>query len=77
MLESWIFSIEKVALIRTIKLILLITKLHSKALERSIGNVATINRKLFYVFNRFLALQMRVCHSKNVEIVLHSFLVYT
>jgi hypothetical protein len=45
MLESWIFFIEKVALIRTIKLILLITKLHS--LERGIGNVVAKNRTLF------------------------------
>jgi hypothetical protein len=39
MLESWIFFIKRVALIRKIKLNLLITKLHFKGLERNIGNV--------------------------------------
>jgi hypothetical protein len=77
MLESWIFFIEKVVLIRTIKLILLITKLHSKGLERSIRNVVAKKKTLFDVFNRFLALQMKVCHFENVQIILHSFLVYT
>jgi hypothetical protein len=38
MLESWIFS-KKNALIRIIKLILLIKNLHCKGLERSIGDV--------------------------------------
>jgi hypothetical protein len=34
---------KRVALIKIIKLILLITKLHSKGLERSIGNMGAKN----------------------------------
>jgi len=51
------------ALIKTIKLILLIINLHSKGLERSIGDVGAKNRTLFDVFNRGLAFQMKVCPS--------------
>ncbi len=39
MLESWTFLMKRATLIKTIKLILLITKLHSKGLERSIGDM--------------------------------------
>jgi hypothetical protein len=39
MLESLIFFIKKVALIKIINSILIITKLHSKSLERNIRNV--------------------------------------
>jgi hypothetical protein len=38
----------------TIELILLITKLNSKSLERSIGNMDAKDRKLFDVFNKVL-----------------------
>jgi hypothetical protein len=38
MLESWIFH-KTIVLIKAIKLILLITNLHSKGLERNIGDV--------------------------------------
>jgi hypothetical protein len=50
------------ALIKTIKLIFLITKLHSKGLERSIKDVRAKKKKIFDVFNRVLALQMKICH---------------
>jgi hypothetical protein len=50
------------ALIRIIKLILLISNLHSKGLERSMGDVCEKTKTLFDVFNRILALQMKVCH---------------
>jgi hypothetical protein len=50
------------ALIRTIKLIFLITNLHSKGLEKNTGDFGAKNRTLFDVFNRVLALQMKVCH---------------
>ncbi len=59
MLESWIFFIKKVVLIRIIKLILLITKLHFKDLERNIGEVGEKNRTIFDVFNKVLAFQTR------------------
>jgi hypothetical protein len=49
-------------LIRTTKLILLIKILHSKGLERSIGDVDVKKRTLFDFFNRVLALPMKVCH---------------
>jgi hypothetical protein len=49
-------------LIRTIKLILLIKNIHSKGLKRSIGNAGAKKRTLFDVFNRVLALQMKVYH---------------
>jgi len=46
MLKSWFF--HKIdALIRTIKLILLITNLHSKGLEKNIEDVGEKNRTLF------------------------------
>jgi hypothetical protein len=51
------------ALIRKIKLILLITNLHSKGLERKIGDVDEKKKTLFDFFNTILALQMKVCHS--------------
>jgi hypothetical protein len=51
-------------LIKTTKLILLIKNLHSKGLERSIRDVGVKNRTIFYAFNRVLALQMKVCHSR-------------
>jgi hypothetical protein len=50
------------ALVRTTKLILLIKNLPCKGLERSIGNMGAKKRTLFYVFNKVLALQMKVCH---------------
>ncbi len=49
-------------LIRIIKLILLITNLHSKGLERNIKDVGAKNGSLFYVFNKVFALQMKVYH---------------
>jgi hypothetical protein len=49
-------------LIKTIKIILVITNLHSKGLERSIGDVGAKNKTIFDVFNRVLTLQMKVCH---------------
>jgi hypothetical protein len=51
-------------MMRTIKFILLITILHFKGLEKSKGDVGEKNRALFYLFNRVLALQMKVCHSR-------------
>jgi hypothetical protein len=51
------------ALIRTIKSILLITILHSKGLERGMRDLGAKKKTLFNVFNRVLALQMKVCHS--------------
>jgi hypothetical protein len=56
------FFINKVALIKTIKL-LLITNLDSKGLE-SIGDASAKIKKT--LFNRVLALQMKVCHFGNV-----------
>jgi hypothetical protein len=47
MLKSWIFFIKEVMLIRTMKLILLITKLYSKGLERNIKDVGVEKRTLF------------------------------
>jgi hypothetical protein len=52
------------ALIRTIKLILLIRILHSRGSERSIKDMGGKNRTQFNVFDRVLTLQMKVCHSK-------------
>jgi hypothetical protein len=52
------------ALIRKIKLILLITNLHSKGLERKTGDVGEKKKTLFDFFNRILALQMKVYHSR-------------
>jgi hypothetical protein len=49
-------------LIKTIKIISLITNLHSKGLERSMGDVGAKTKTIFDVFNRVLTLQMRVCH---------------
>jgi hypothetical protein len=46
-------------LIRITKLVLLITKLHFKDLERNVGEVGEKNRTIFYVFNKVLAFQMR------------------
>jgi hypothetical protein len=46
-----------------IKLLFLIIKLQSKGLERSMGDVGAKNKTIFDVFNRVLALQMKVCHS--------------
>jgi hypothetical protein len=51
------------ALIRTIKLSLLITNLHSQGLERSIGNMGVKNKTLLLFFDKVLVLQMKVCHS--------------
>jgi hypothetical protein len=51
------------ALIRTIKLSLLITNLHSQGLERSIGNMGVKNKTLLFFFDKVLVLQMKVCHS--------------
>jgi hypothetical protein len=50
-------------LIRIIKLILLITNLHSKGLERNIRDMGAKNKTLFDIFNKVLTLQMKVCHS--------------
>jgi hypothetical protein len=66
MLKYWIFFIKKLFLIRTIKLILLITKSHSQGVERSIGDVGERNRILFDIFNKVLTFQMRVCQFGNV-----------
>jgi hypothetical protein len=52
------------ALIRTIKLIFKITNLHSKGLKISIKDVGVKNRTSFEVFNRVLAVQMKICHLK-------------
>jgi hypothetical protein len=49
-------------LTRTIKLILLIANLHSKGLERNIGDVGAKKKIVFDVFNKVSALQMKVCH---------------
>jgi hypothetical protein len=49
MLDSWIFFIKKAMLIKIIKLILLIKKLHSKGLEISIPDVGEKNKTLFDV----------------------------
>jgi hypothetical protein len=43
------------------KIILLITNLHSKGLERSMGDAGEKKRTLFDVFNRVLTLQMKIC----------------
>jgi len=51
MLESLNFFIKIVVLIRTIKLTLLITKLHSKGLKRIIGDVSA---KYIYIYLMFL-----------------------
>jgi len=69
MLESWFFFIKKLVLIRTIKLILLITKLHSKGLERNIRNMdVEIEHSLMFLIEFW--------HSKwKCFIFLHSFLV--
>jgi hypothetical protein len=51
------------AFIRTITLILLITNLHSKGLERGIRDVGAKKDIILKNFNRVLALQMKICHS--------------
>jgi hypothetical protein len=56
------FFIKIDVLIRIIKLILLITNLHSKGLERNIKDMGAKNRTSFDVFNKVLALQMEVYH---------------
>jgi hypothetical protein len=66
MLESWIFFIKKVVLIRTIKLMLQVTKSHCQGLKRSIGDMSDRNRILFDVFNKVSTLQMKVCQFGNV-----------
>jgi hypothetical protein len=38
------------------------TNLHSKGLERSIKDFSAKKKTLFDVFNKVLALQMKVCH---------------
>ncbi len=43
-------------LTKIIKLILLITNLHSKGLKEYVGDMGAKNRKLFDAFNRVLAL---------------------
>jgi hypothetical protein len=50
------------ALIKTIQLNFLITNLHSKGLERSIGNMGVKNGTLFVVLNKVLAFQVKICH---------------
>jgi hypothetical protein len=50
------------ALIKTIKLILIIINLHLKGLEKNTRDLGAKNRTLFDVFNKVLALQMKVCH---------------
>jgi len=60
------FFHKKVVIIWKIKLIFLIIKLHSKGLERNIGDVGAKKKPLFDVFNRVLVLQMKVCHFGNV-----------
>jgi hypothetical protein len=56
-----IFS-YKGCIIRTIKLVFLITNLHYEGLERSIRDVGVKSKTLFDVFKRVLALHMKVCH---------------
>jgi hypothetical protein len=63
MLESLSFFVKKVTLVKIIKLIFLITKLHSKGLER---RHECKKRTLFNIFNMVLALKMKVCHSRNI-----------
>ncbi len=53
MLDSLIFFIKKVALIKIINLILIITKLHSKSLERNIRDMGAKQKTLFDVLIRF------------------------
>jgi hypothetical protein len=53
LLKLRIFFIKKVALIRTIKLILLIIKLHSKGLERNIRDMGANYMTLFDVLIGF------------------------
>jgi len=74
MLESWIFFIKNVVWIRIIKLIFLIIKLHSKDLERSIGNVGAKKESIWF-FNSVLALQMKVCHLSKCFVIMHSFFI--
>jgi len=38
--------------------------MNSKGLEKSIGYVGAKKRTLFNVFNKILALQMKVCNSR-------------
>jgi hypothetical protein len=61
MLESWFFH-KKDVLIKTIKLIFLITNLHYEGLERSIKDLGAKSKTLFDVLERVLALHMKVCH---------------
>ncbi len=51
--HSWIFFIKKVALIKIIKLLLSITKLHSKGLERSIKDVGAKKKHYLMFLIRF------------------------
>jgi hypothetical protein len=66
MLEFWIM--KRVALIKTIKLILLIKKLHSKGLERSVGDMGAKKGHylMFSIRFKVLALQMKICYFQNV-----------
>jgi hypothetical protein len=41
--------------------------LHSKGLGRSIGDVGVNNKTLFDIFNKVLALLMKVCHFKMLK----------
>jgi hypothetical protein len=63
MLESWFFSLKKyVNKENQINFVNL--KNTFQRFERSIRNMSAKNKKNNYVFNRVLALQMRMCHSK-------------
>jgi hypothetical protein len=62
--QNLVFFHKTNVLIKIIKLILLITNLHSKGLERNIRDVGAKCMTLFDVFNRVLAFQMKVCLSR-------------
>jgi hypothetical protein len=49
MLKSCIFFIEKVVILRTIKWFFLTTKLHSKGLERSVGDMGAEKRHFMFL----------------------------
>jgi hypothetical protein len=62
-------------LIRIIKLILLITTLHSKGLERSIGDMSAKKRHYLIFFQGFDPPNESLSFW-NVKVILHAFLVY-
>ncbi len=64
------------ALIRTIKLILLIPTLHSKGLEKNIGDLSAKKKTLFDVFFQGFDPPNESLSFWNVKVILHAFLVY-